>query len=618
MTRLALDDLSQYPTQPGVYLMLDRTERPLYVGKAKNLRARLRQYFTGQDERVKISFLLRKVCSIQTIVTVNEKEALLLENELIKKHQPHFNVNLRDDKNFLLIRIDPKSDWPKIEFTRKRLNDGALYFGPFSSARAVRQTIRNLQKLFPLRNCKDGDFYNRARPCILHDVGKCCAPCVGQATREEYAELVQQVRLFLLGRRDELTRRMKQEIETHSARLEFERAMELRDRLRMVANMQEKQTVVTDPSTHQDVVAIATGEGRHAVAVHHYRNGFLGESRRYDFKDVGQELEMLMSEFLMQFYGGEREIPREILLSHPAASSAALEEILTQKREGPVHLRAPERGRMREMVRLALANAEDQIHKLTVAERDAEATLSELQTALKLPELPSVIECLDISNIQGTLSVGSLVRFKNAEPDKAGYRRFKIQSVEGSNDFAMMKEVIQRRYGRLQREGEDMPGLVIVDGGKGQLNSALEALHELGVSGIPFAGLAKSRLKDMPNALRKRMERSKYRTEERLFLPNRKNPVILPHGSPALYLVQRIRDEAHRFAITYHKKLRSQANLRSILDEIPGVGPKRRRALLNHFGSLARIKTASEEELTQAEGINPALARQIHTFLHHE
>ena len=620
MPEYDFQELSVYPTRCGVYLMKDRAGGVIYVGKAKNLRVRLRNYFSGADTRLNVRFLMKRIAEIETIVTQNEKEAFLLENTLIKKHKPRYNVMLRDDKTYFSIRLDETAEWPRLELVRRRgwkksergrkKGDRSRYFGPFTSSRAVRQTINQLLRIFPLRSCKDSELRNRTRPCILYEVGKCCAPCVKDIDRAEYAELVRQVILFLEGRGDELTTQLKERMARFAEQLQFEKAAELRDKIQAVAQTRETQLTASHRGDDHDAIALATGDGVHAMVAQHYRGGLLCGSEKFKFRDVGQEEGQLLGEFVARFYDGAHTIPAEVLLSVEVESAQLLEEHLRELREGAVRVHTPQRGRLRKIVELARRNAEEHLRAVIEGERDAERALNEVQAKLKLARRPEVIECVDISNIQGTLAVGSLVRFVGGVAHKASYRRYKIATVEGADDYAMMREVLIRRYGRLLREGGLLPELLIVDGGKGQLNVAIDVMRALGITSIALSGLAKSRLKEEPGKDEKR------RTDERLFLPNRKNPVVFKAGAPALHLVQRIRDEAHRFAITYHRKIRSQANLRSILDEIPGIGPKRRKGLLRSFGSLAGVRGATVEELAAVEGISPALAADLYAFLH--
>ncbi|MEQ8820686.1 MAG: excinuclease ABC subunit UvrC [Sumerlaeia bacterium] len=608
---LSEDSLAHLPTASGVYLMKDAKEKVIYVGKAKNLRNRVRSYFRESgDGRFHVQFLRSRVESIETIITSNEKEALLLENTLIKKHKPRYNIRLRDDKTYISLRLDTRHEWPRIHIVRKpRAGDKALLFGPYSSASSVKQTMRFLQRLFPLRSCTDRELTQRSRPCVLHQIDRCCAPCVDKADAQLYSEYVDQMIRFLQGDRDEVMKLLHDKMMAYSEDMQFEKAALVRDRIRAMERTIEEENVVSHRHFDRDVIAIARESGKLIAAVLCFRDGKLDESRTFKFTDPGTEDGDLMEMFLTQFYDGARRVPRDILLSHEAENLDLLAEALRQERGGAVRLVAPQRGQKRRLVEMAVKNARANLERLLAGEQTLEETLKNLATAIHIESLPRRIECFDISNFQGSYPVGSMVSFRDGEPDKANYRRFKIRDVEGQNDFAMMREVLTRRYGRLIREGAAMPDLVVIDGGIGQLNIAVEVWKDLGLWGeIPVVGLAKSRLKDRDGV--------KIRTEERVFLPGRKNPVTFTRSDPALHLLQRVRDETHRFGITFHRELRSRSALRSGLEDIPGVGPKRRGQLLRHFGSLAKIKDATADDLRAAPGMSHAAADAIWRHFH--
>lgn len=604
--------LESLPSSPGVYLMKDTKGKVLYVGKAVNLRQRVRSYFRESgDSRLNVQFLRSKVADVETVVTSTEKEALLLENIFIKKHQPRYNIRLRDDKTYISLRLDIEHEWPRIHRIRKRRgNDRAIYFGPFSSSHSVKETLRFLQRLFPLRSCPDQVLRNRTRPCILHQIDRCSAPCVNLVSREKYQEYVDQTALFFQGRRDEVLDLLRRKMWEYSESMEYEKAAVVRDRVLAVERTIEAEVVSSHRAFDRDVVALQRERGRVAFAVVRLRGGSLVDTSTHFLRDPGFDDAQLMEDFLTQLYDGAQTVPRDILLAVEPMQTDLLKAALESMRGGPVRLAVPQRGEKARLIELARRNAEQELQRRLAGERSRDEVLTSLRDKLKLPIDPRRIECFDISNFQGSFSVGSMTCFVDGEPEKSGYRRFKIRTVEGQNDFAMMREVLLRRYGRMQRESTERPDLIVIDGGKGQLNAAIEALREIGLLGeIPICGLAKARLKGG------RGRDIVERTEERVFLPNRKDAVRFDQSDPALYILTRIRDEAHRFGIEYHRKLRNSASLKSGLEEIPGVGPKRRRVLLTHFGSLLRLKGATEEEIAAVPGITAELASQIYRHL---
>lgn len=608
--------LEGLPARPGVYMMKDGEGKILYVGKAINLRTRVRSYFReAGDGRLSVGFFRAKVAAIETVVTATEKEALLLENVLIKKHKPRYNVRLRDDKTYISLRLDVAHEWPRVHRVRRRsAGDKALYFGPYSSSAAVKETMRFLQRLFPLRSCPDSVLRNRSRPCILHQIDRCCAPCVGLVDHERYNEFVDQTILFLNGRQDEVLELLENKMMEYSDAMAFEKAAVVRDRIRAIQRTVEVENVVSHRRFDRDVIAMARGGGRAFVAVFPYRAGNLESPDTFALKDPGHDDATLMEAFLGQYYDGTRSVPRDVLLSCESANSELMTAALTAMREGPVRLTMPRRGDKVRLVELAAKNARHELEKLLAGEQSRERVLADLESSLHLPRTPRRIECFDISNIQGTFVVGSMTCFIDGDPEKSLYRHFKVRSVDGQDDFASMREVLTRRYARVLREGGDLPDLVVIDGGKGQLNIAVEVFRELDLLGrVPVCGLAKARLE---SGAKGRAGTSSNHSEERVFLPNRKSPIVFGQSDPALFVLTRIRDEAHRFGIAYHRKLRASASLRTGLEEIPGVGPKRRRELLRHFGSLTRIRAATAEELATAPGVNAKLATEIHAFLH--
>ena len=606
--------LEGLPASPGVYLMKDEAGKVIYVGKAASLRTRVRSYFRESgDQRFSVKFLRARVADIEVVVTENEKEALLLENTFIKKHQPRYNIRLRDDKTYISLRLDPNSEWPRVHrIRRRRENDKALYFGPFASSSAVKETMRFLQKLFPLRSCPDHVLRNRTRPCILHQIDRCCAPCVGLVSQEKYQQYVDQTVLFLNGRRDEVVELLRQRMWEYSEQMAYEKAAAVRDQLLAFERTQEQESVVSHRRFDRDVVGLAREQGRMVLTVISYRAGVLTETRSFDFKDHGLPDGDVVEAFLGQYYGEQPSIPRDILVPSAPADPTMMVAGLEALRSGPVRLLHPQRGDKVRLVEMASRNARQELDKRLAGEKSRESVIADLQTKLKLPNPPIRIECFDISNFQGSFVVGSMTTLVNGEPEKSGYRHFKVQSVDGQDDFASMREVLTRRYSRVLREGGELPDLIVIDGGKGQLNSAVEVLRELGLLGrVPVCGLAKARLLAGRQGIR-----TEIRSEERVFLPNRKDPIRFDQSDPALFLLVRIRDEAHRFGISYHRKLRNSASLKTGLEELPGIGPTRRKKLLTHFGSLTRLRQASAEEIADAPGMTKGLALTLFQFLH--
>ncbi|GAB4259189.1 MAG: excinuclease ABC subunit UvrC [Deferrisomatales bacterium] len=607
------EKVNHFPPRPGVYLMKDRAGKVLYVGKAKDLRARVRSYFReGADGRPRVRFLMARVHDIDYLVTDSEKEALILENTLIKRHRPRYNVDLRDDKTYLSLRLDPREPFPRLTMVRLRQmrSDGALYFGPYSSARSLRETLELIHRISPLRQCSDREFRHRTRPCLYCQIRGCKAPCCGLIDPADYRRIVDQVVWFLKGRSSELLQDLERGMQEAAERMDFEEAARLRDRIRAVRLTLERQKAVTHRPVDRDVIALVRegGEGQAVVLV--VRSGNLIDRRSYYFGDLQGEDAEVVADFLQQYYRGERIVPPEVLVDRelPEGDRGVLEEWLGERNRRRVRVVRPRRGEKAQLVRMAEENARELLRERRRTKVGYEAALTELRDRLHLPRLPRRIECYDISNVQGRQAVGSLVTFVDGFPDKDRYRRFSVRTVEGADDFAMLYEVLARR---LQRTGWELPDLLLVDGGKGQLAVAVRALEDAGVEGVAAAGLAKAR------ALPGQGEAVEH-SPERVFLPGRKNPVVLPRGSSALFLLQRIRDEAHRFAVTYHRKRRSRASLSSALEQVAGVGEKRRKALLKHFGSLKRLREATPAEIAAVPGISPALAERIAASLREE
>lgn len=596
------------PAAPGVYLMVDAGEKVLYVGKAASLRDRVRSYFRDSgDGRLQIPLLTERVRRIDHVVTSTEKEALLLENNLIKQHKPRFNVLLKDDKTYVNIVLSTPHEFPRIHVRRRPRPSEGRVFGPYVSAGDVRETVKQITKIFQLRTCNDHVFANRARPCLLYQLKRCTAPCVGYIDRERYAADVERTRMFLEGRGGELLRGLRARMEEAAEALEFERAATLRDQIAAIEHTLEKQMVTLPSRIDRDVFGMHREGPRAVIGVLNLRRGNLIGQTAFQLRDFRFEGADLWPEVLLQYYDGSRPVPREIVAPAVPEDAAVLEEILAERREGRVKITSPSRGVQRRLLEMARRNAETAFLAKVDAAALREEALAELQRRLRLKNFPRRIECFDISNISGVLAVGSMVVFTDGEPDRAAYRKFKIRTVEGPNDFAMMREVLARRYARMTEA--DRPDLIVIDGGKGQLGVARAALEELGIGEPDLISLAKDKLKDRGGG-------GKERTLERVFLPGRSNPVVLRQSSAPLHLLVRVRDESHRFAIVFHRSLRVKAGLRSVLDSIPGVGPAKRKALLRKFGSLRRIREASPEALAEVPGVTPALARTIHAVLH--
>ncbi len=600
-------DLARVSTGSGCYVMKDKAGKVVYVGKAKNLRARLRSYIHETDSRYSVKFLMRRVAHVDLLVTATEKEALLLENSLIKQYKPRYNVRLRDDKTFLSLRIDAKSKFPRITTVRRYKRDGARYFGPYADTQAMRQTLREMQRLFPLRTCSDHVLNNRTRPCLYYQMNRCVAPCVGYVSEQAYGELVQQAILALEGRSGDLEKRLKAEIQRHAEALAFEAAAVLRDRLYALQQTFERQRAVAVPGAEDRDVFGLHAQGRFTeIQVVFYRKGRMTGGRNFSFERTEMPLDELLGSFLLQYYADAPNIPREVLVPVNLDEADILSEVLTEQRGARVHLHWAQRGEKRALVDLAQRNAKRSFEEKRLAEKARKDVVEQTQQALGLPYPPRRIECFDISTIQGARTVGSMVVFSNGVPDKQRYRRFSVRGVEGQDDFASMREVLMRRYSRAVEEN-DLPDFVLIDGGKGQLGVAVTVMKDLGLEDIPLAGIAKARPQETGGA-----------SPERFFVPGRQDPIVLEQTGAVVQFLARIRDEAHRFAITYHRKLRKKATINTTLTDIPGVGAERARTLLNHLGSVARIRDAGVEDLAALPGFGEELARVVIAHLHRE
>jgi excinuclease ABC subunit C len=599
------EKLQNLPGEPGVYLMKDSRGHIIYVGKAVSLKSRVRSYFQKSAKDEKTEMMIRAIADLETIVTHTELEALILESTLIKKHHPRFNIVLRDDKNYPYLRLDLKAEYPRLDVVRGLKKDGAIYYGPYVPAGGMWEILSLIRRTFPLATCKKEFKKDKPeRPCVQHQIGRCVAPCSGEVDTEAYRDMVAQVRLFIEGKNRDLVDMLKQRMEDASENMEYERAAELRDRISKIEGAFEKQKIISSGFENQDVIGMASEGGHCDIQVLFIRNGMLLGRKDFYISDVhGMSDEDVLGDFFHQFYAKEMIVPAEVLLPLDMPDREVLETWLTGKREARVEVAVPQRGRKRELVQMASDNAAQSLKEHLLSRKSKERILLRLQEELGLRSLPRRIEAFDISNIQGTESVASMVSFENNLPDKRHYKRFKIRSVEGQDDFASMAEVVKRRYARAKEEGA-LPDLILIDGGKGQLNAALDVLIALGITETDVIGLAKARSGEEGTA----------REFERVFLPGVDEPVILDPTSTTTHLVARVRDEAHRFAITYHRKLREKKAVRSELDDIPGIGETRKKALLRHFGSVTKVRQATLEELANMKGMSKKAAEAIVEF----
>lgn len=574
----------------------------LYVGKAKNLRSRVRSYFTkARDSRHHIRFLMARVADIDYIVTDTEKEALILENTLIKKHRPRYNINLRDDKTYFSLRMDPAEEFPRLSIIRRVKHDGARYFGPYSSAAAAREVLKQLYRIFPLRHYPLETCRRRGRPCLYHQLRQCSAPCHGLITQQDYASLAEGAALFLEGKNRDLLKKFRERMADAARAQNYEEAARFRDLAHAVEVTVEKQKMVTRGGD-MDALGFFRHDGHIETALLFIRGGSLTGSRNYSFSWEMEDEEGISS-FLGEYYGGDVQIPEEVVLPARIPGMDSLGEFLSEKKGRRVAVIFPRRGTKAELVRLACRNAETAAEEKKRSRETAEATLAELGDRLHLPAAPGRIECYDISNIQGRHAVGSRVVFQDGKPDKKSYRRYRIRTLDQADDYGMMREVLSRRFSG-SGSADPAPDLIVVDGGQGQLNILRQVLSELEVEGIALAALAKSRVESGAE------ESELRRSDERVFLPGRKNPVVLRQNSAPLLLLARIRDEAHRFAVSYHTGIRSREALQPS-ERIPGIGVKRWKTLLKHFGSLKALRSATLEELTAVPGISSSVANGI-------
>ena len=605
--------LDTLPPKPGCYIMKNNEGMVIYVGKAINLHNRVRSYYHARgDRREKVAQLVQEITNIDWIVVSSELEALILEMTLIKKHMPHFNVRLKDDKRYPYIKVHWADPFPKVTITRQMERDGSRYFGPYTSVWAVHQTLDLLRKIFQYRSCDRIITGLDARPCLYYDIKLCTAPCIGVIDQESYRQIVDDLCKFLEGRTEAIIARLKNAMRTSSETMNYEKAAAIRDQILAIEKVVEKQKVVSSKDMDSDVIALARSNGQACVQVFFIRSGKMIGREYFILEGTSDEkTSAILTQFIEQYYDEASFIPKELLLPEDVEEAHIIQQWLRQKRGGEkVELKVPQRGSQRELVQMASENAVETLRALKTqwasdTHKQSEA-LAELQNAFGLPQPPNRIECYDISNIQGTAAVGSMVVFEQGIPSKKHYRHFNIKTVEGADDFASMQEVLLRRFKRWQAADELkkepganpdlsfslLPDLLIVDGGKGQLGRAVLVLKEFGLlEKVPAVGLAKE--------------------EEAIFQPGKEKPLNLPRNSQGLYLLQRIRDEAHRFAITAHRNLRSKKGMASQLDSIAGIGPARRKALIKKFGSVEKIRQASSEELREVRGVTEEIAKRI-------
>jgi excinuclease ABC subunit C len=598
------EQLKQLPKNPGVYLMKEGRGNILYVGKAASLYHRVRSYFgTQQKLSPKIQRMVSRIADIDFFITTSEQEALILELNLIKRHRPYYNVLLKDDKSFPYLKIDPSEDWPRIHVTRRLEQDGGHYFGPFASARSLRQTMKLLKKIFPFRSCSKAITGIDRRSCLEYYIGHCLAPCTGAVSRREYYQVIKEVILFLEGKQDRVLRELKSNMKKAAQALDFEKAALLRDQIQAANSVIEGQRIATTIRGEQDVIAFAQDKDQACVQVFFIRNNMLiGRESFILQRTLYEEPHQIMTNFIKQFYNSSPYVPPLLLLQNSVEDQTVIEDWLQSKRGSRVRLEVPIRGHKKQLVNNVAENAKQGMEQLKAKQlassKELDNALAQIKHELRLPKLPLRMEGYDISNIQGRAAVGSMVIFDRGKPKPAHYRRFRIKTVSGANDYAMLQEVLKRRFKRTAAASNTwaiLPDLVLIDGGKGQLKAVRTTMVEIGAEAVHTVSLAKE--------------------NEEIFVPGTTEPIILDRGSPGLKLLQHLRDEAHRFALGYHQKIRRQETFASALDTIPNIGPKRKRALLRQFGSIQAIKKATEEELATTSGITRSLANKVKEYL---
>lgn len=612
------DKLKNLPDSPGVYIMRDECNEIIYIGKAINLKNRVRQYFqSSKNQHPKVAAMVERIKDLEYIITDSELEALILECNLIKKHRPKYNVMLKDDKQYPYIKITIKEDYPRLLIVREIKKDGARYFGPYTDGTAVNRTIDLMRSLFPIRYCNKNisKIMGKERPCLNYHIKKCIAPCQGNVSREQYRELIDSIIMMLEGKQEEVLKRLENRMHEAADNLDFEKAAEIRDNMNSLIKIGEKQKIISSTLGDQDIIAFATDQAESCIQVFFVRGGKLIGREHFVIEDIKlSDSKEILSSFIKQFYSSDTLIPREIILQEEIDEINIIERWLSEKRGGRVKLVVPQRGEKQKLIEMVCKNAEDTLRLFVEKQKnDEERTMGackELKDILGLSDIPVRIEAFDISHLQGVMNVGSMIVFEKGRPNNRYYRRFRIKSVEGANDYDSMREIIERRFihgikerSELEEEGKDLesgkfsvfPDIIMLDGGIGQVNAVLPVLKELNIS-IPVCGMVKD---------------DKHRTRGIIY---NGNEIEMAVSSKAFRLITNIQDEAHRFAISYHKSLRSKTSVKSALDDIPGIGPARRKSLLKHFGSLKNIKKATLEELGEVEGMNKKIAEVVYNF----
>jgi excinuclease ABC subunit C len=598
------DKLAHTARAPGVYRMYDEHDQIIYIGKAQDLKKRLTSYFSGSGSMdVKTRVLVKKINRFDTILTRNEKEALILESNLIKRHRPRYNVELKDDKRYPSLRLDMTEEYPSLSIVRKTKSDGALYFGPYASAGAVRQTLKLIQKTFKIRKCRHGKFQKRSRPCLHCQMGGCLGPCCNPVAPERYREAVDEVILFLKGRTPQLIASIRTEMLAAAADKEFEKAAALRDKMQALERTLERQVAVTTDFKDRDILAVAHSEEMRLITLLTVRGGFLQGGRHFEIPATLAETGEMLSAFIRQYYARASFLPNEILVCTPLPDADAISDWLRQTEGTRVKLKFPQRGEKAKLIKLARENATQALEERLKAAQDEQILLRRLQSRLKLKRLPVRIECLDNSNLSGMEPVASLVVFRNAQPLKSDYRKFRIRSVTEPDDYAYMAEVLTRRFGKNSKKMPTMPDLLVLDGGRGQVGIALRVLQSLNLDkAFDIIGIAKA-------------NPDRGDTHDKVYRPGRANPIAFGREPDLRLFLQRIRDEAHRTAVAFHRQRRSKRGLDSVMDAIPQIGPRRKATLLKHFGSVKHIARASEAELTALPGMNRKAAAAVKHYL---
>ncbi|MGI9553419.1 MAG: excinuclease ABC subunit UvrC [Thermodesulfobacteriota bacterium] len=594
--------LKKIPKKTGIYLMKNMSGKPIYIGKAKDLKSRVSSYFNlGGDNRPQIQYLIKEIESIDFIITKDEREALILENSLIKTHKPKYNIRLKDDKSYSFLALTVKEKFPKLIRTRRIKENGTLYYGPFASAGALKQTKKLIHKLFQVRDCSDEKFKRYwQRPCLNYNLHLCLGPCAKKVDQNTYDDAVNQAKSFLNGDKKDLVRILKKDMYRAAEVEDFDEAMYFRDQIKLLEKDLEVQKVLSSNLDDRDIIGVYKSSDSYEVVVMFSRFGSIVDSSEYSINNFHQDDREVMQQFISRFYQDGRYIPTEILVNKAIENKTTYEDWLSDKKGKKVSITVPKRGAKRKLIEFAEKNAEESFNRKHSERLDNLTILKNLKKSLSLKKVPKTIECFDISNIQGKNAVASLVRFLDAKPDKSRYRRYKVKTVKGPDDYASMFEILGRRIKRIEQEKWDQPDLIMIDGGKGQLNIAAKAISDLGyLDRIDLISIAKGR---------------KEGEIDKIYVFDKKKAHLLNDNKDGLYLLMRVRDEAHRFAIEYHKKIRAKTFVASGLDNVPGVGRKRRTILLNHFGSLAKIKSATAEEIASIPGLNKKIAGEIKRF----